>query len=190
MVFNNSSRDARLFVNNSPSSVEVRYSLEQAGDNNVFKAITIRNLVGLPPFIRFLENSDSIATESSSNGLEWTKHTGEESQQVQIYRLFDPNIILPIAKIQKARISIFRERPKLERIQFEGKYSTHNLFLPDQVKKFFWKCKETVRWLRVEFFNEELLFMAQKDFPPFKDTLNLMFVDDLYSPYEQKRYIS
>jgi hypothetical protein len=166
--FNFQRREARLYINDSPTAVEVFYEPSK---------MIVKNLNESSSYVRFTWAENKTLVESSDDGLAWESHNEqteekEESDQIQIYRLFDPNVIIPMSKIEKKE-SFMAEN--LELIRAEGKYSIQELALPRQVKDFFENEKDTERWLRLQITNNDLVGIVQKDFPPFKDTLTLRF---------------
>lgn len=169
--FNSQPREARLYVNGSPTAVEVFYESLPTKEQQI---MIIKNLSESYPYIRFNRMEYNMIIESSNNGIEWIpSEEQEENQQIQIYRIFDPNIIISGFEFEKSQSF---ESNGMEFIRAEGYYSIdQSNELPTEVKAFFKMEKDSKRWIRITTANNELFAMTQRDFPPFTDTLSLKF---------------
>ncbi len=149
----------RVFVNDTPTSVEAKYTPS---------TMEIRNLNDLPPYIRIGRGGEPTA-ETSENGVEWDRLESPDSHELQIYRLLDPILVLPPALLQEAA----------QPIPNEGVYAAPTLPLPENVKDFLIQGGDKWRWVRIRFlyrpYRRRLFSMAQKDFPPFTDAITIEF---------------
>jgi hypothetical protein len=79
--FNSQRREAHLYVNDSPTAVEVSYESanERTTDNDS------QELNESSPYIGFNRIGENTLVESSNDGIEWMRsEEQEESQQIQI----------------------------------------------------------------------------------------------------------
>jgi hypothetical protein len=156
--FKRSTFHARLFVNDEATPVEIEYRGSR---------MTIRNLEDLPPYVQLEEGIVKV----SDDGYKWEKvDDEEESQELQIYRILDPSWVLEVTSFEH-----YEKKPRFPVETWRGAYKVKELRLPDPVKNFL-KQDGIFRWIRARVFDRtELLEMTQKDFPPFADTITLVF---------------
>jgi hypothetical protein len=120
----------------------------------------------LPPFVRIWKSGK---IEGSLNRISWLEFGPDATCELQIYRLFDPVSVLP-----RVRISGPTEEP-LSIV--EGSYEIADLDLPSSLFEYFKEEKSLSRWIRLRVFKDDLLSMSQQDFPPYSDTITLVFSD-------------
>jgi hypothetical protein len=120
----------------------------------------------LPPFVRMWKSGK---IEGSLNRIDWLEFDLDTTRELQIYRLFDPISVLP-----HVRIAGPTEEPLSV---VEGSYEIADLKLPPSLLEYFKEEKSLSRWIRLRVFKDDLLSMSQHDFPPYSDTLTLIFSD-------------
>lgn len=168
--FRRTPRYARLYINDSPSPIEINYMNEQIEISNLqefYKHVRIPIPDNPKTYMR-----PHFLTSSASADLEhWEILDEEESQWMQIYRMWDPVFFL--SRLEETQIEFPKEVNHLYTIN--GSYSILESESLPLIKEFFMKYSETTRRFRIHLFNHEVLALIQKDLPPFQDTITLEF---------------
>ena len=171
--FRNRPQFARLYVNDTLSPIEINYQFEE---------IEISNLTEFHKYVRIpmergSENNlgpeyRNWKSSASEDRERWQSLSDEESEWLQVYRMWDPIFFL-------SRLKGLENRYLLDGNQvytINGSYSIPSSDFPPLVKMFFEKHSEISRHFMIHLMNHTILAIIQKDFPPFQDILRVEFM--------------
>jgi hypothetical protein len=150
---------ARVLLNNKIASLTIEYEQDK---------ITLNNLgEDLPRFLRIWRNKRRA--EASFDRVKWSELDKDESEELQIYHLLDPRFILPEVKVEKP-LKIVHPY-----ILIDCSLNIEELDLPESVIHYLKEEGAQIRWIRLCSKNNQLVYMSQQDFPPYTDTVTLIF---------------
>jgi hypothetical protein len=158
---------------------ESKIVLAAVAQNNILTPVTIEyeqtkivvcNLAGdFPPFV-CIQNDGKA--EGSFDRTKWLRFSDDEISELQAFRLLDPRFILP--HIQTGSESTEK------RSIINGSYPIEKLGLPSIVRDYFKELKIVNRWVCLHAFEDYLLSMTQHDFPPFLDSIKVIFTNPFW----------
>ena len=154
---------ANVLVNEKPTPLTLEYEPDRITLNNPGE--------DFPPFIRIWRDTRKI--EASADKVEWSR-SEEIEKELQLYLILDPAFLLP---------HVFGERTVETKvgIMIDGFYNVDELGFPSLLAGYFKEEGNIRRWIRLFSVGEYLLSMSQQDFPPYNDTVTLLFKN--ISPY-------
>jgi hypothetical protein len=144
-------RFARLYINNIATPVEVTYLNDK---------LEISNLEEYHKFIQIPINGNTQIKKSyywkslaSTNRENWKPLSEEESQWLQLYRLWDPIFFL-------SKYTDFKREFPFKSNQLytiSGSYSTANYDFPAEIREIFFKHSEVIREFEIYLRNNTIL---------------------------------
>lgn len=163
----------QVTVNNLNSPVQILYSPGE---------LEIRNLIDSFSAIKFLEyEAEQHQIKIRDNEGRWISPDVDDGlNELQIYRLLDPRLLLPKMTITDTR----RDEKRLNDKDFEldtitASFDVKALSLPLEVGKFFDDHNITKRdvlfYVITSTYDSNLVEMFQKDLPPFEDSVGVKF---------------
>lgn len=154
---------ARVILNAEATPVVIEYEPNKMTVNHLGE--------DLPPFLRFLIYDRKVKEiQASSDRIDWKPLEEDIGQELKIYLLLNPTFLLPRIKLERPPIKVTPRN-----FFIEGSYHVGELDLSQHVKEYFEEEGNIERWIKLYVIDKHLLFISQQDFPPFQDTITLLF---------------
>lgn len=148
---------ANVLVNEKPIPLTLEYEPDRITLNNPGE--------DFPPFIRIWRSTRKI--EASLDRVEWSR-SEEIEEELQLYLILDPAFLLP-------HVSSERTIETEIGVMIDGIYSVDKLDFPPLLTGYFREEENTRRWVRLFSIGAYLVSMSQQDFPPYTNTVTLLF---------------